>query len=76
LARRFEEYEPDEANNVPVEEYLLRTAALKRSRVDRQVVEAIVPARSARVSWSRIGEILGTSAQAAQRRYGPVAEQV
>lgn len=76
LARRFEEYEPDEAHEIPVEEYLLRRAVLSRARGERQVVEAIVAARSAGISWARIGEILGTSAQAAQQRYGRVIEQV
>lgn len=76
LARRFEEYEPVEANEVPVEEYLLRRAVLNRARGERQVVEAVVAARSAGVPWTKIGEILGTSAQAAQQRYRPVIEQV
>lgn len=76
LARRFEEYEPDEAHEIPVEEYLLRRAVLNRARGERQVVEAVVAARSAGISWGKIGEVLGTSAQAAQQRYGPVVEQV
>jgi hypothetical protein len=32
-------------------------------------------ARSSGISWNKIGEILGTSAQAAQQRYGAVVEQ-
>lgn len=76
LARRFEEYEPDEANAIPVEEHLLRRAVLDRARGERQVVEAVVAARSARISWGKIGEILGKSAQGAQQRYGPVVEKV
>jgi hypothetical protein len=76
LARRFEEYEPDEADERSVEEYLLGRAALARARSERQIVDAIVAARSADISWSKIGEILGTSAQAAQQRYGAVIEQV
>lgn len=76
LARRFEEYEPDESNEMSVEEYLLRRAVLNRARGERQVVEAVVAARSTGISWGKIGQILGTSAQAAQQRYGPVVEQV
>lgn len=75
LAKRFEDYEPGEGDQVPVEEYLLRRAALARARSEREVVDAITAARSAGVSWSKIGEILGTSAQAAQQRYGAVVEQ-
>ena len=59
LAKRFEDYEPAEGDERPVEEYLLECAAL-----------------AAGIPWVRIGELLGTSAQAAQQRYGAVVEQV
>jgi len=75
LAKRFEDYEPGEGDQVPVEEYLLRRAALTRARSEREVVDAVTAARSAGVPWSKIGEILGTSAQAAQQRYSAVVEQ-
>lgn len=75
LAKRFEDYEPGKGDQVPVEEYLLRRAALARARSEREVVDAVTAARSAGVSWNKIGEILGTSAQAAQQRYGAVVEQ-
>ncbi len=76
LARRFEEYEPDAADERPVEEYILQRAVLNRARSERQIVDAVVTARGAGISWGKIGEILGTSAQAAQQRYGEVVEQV
>lgn len=72
LAARFENYEPDPADERPVEEYLLERAALARARSERQIVDAITAARTKGVSWTRIGELLGTSAQAAQQRYGHV----
>ena len=75
LARRFEEYEPDEADERSVEEYLLRRAVLSRARSERQIVDAVVGARAVGIFWSRIGDILGTSTQAAQQRYGAVIEQ-
>jgi hypothetical protein len=75
LAKRFEGYEPGEGDQVPVEEYLLRRAALARARSEREVVDAVTAARSSGISWNKIGEILGTSAQAAQQRYGAVVEQ-
>jgi hypothetical protein len=74
LAKRFEDYEPDPADERPVEEYLLERAALARARSERQIVDAITSARAKNVSWQRIGELLGTSAQAAQQRYGAVVE--
>jgi hypothetical protein len=76
LARRFEEYGPSAGDERPVEEYLLQRAAVARARSERQIVDAVVAARSAGISWARIGDLLGTSAQAAQQRYGAVVEQV
>lgn len=76
LARRLEEYVPAEGDDRPVEDYLLQRAALARARTERQVVEAVVAARAAGISWGRIGQLLGTSAQAAQQRYGALVEQV
>ncbi len=74
LAKRFEDYEPDPSDERPVEEYLLERAALARARSERQIVDAVTTARSKNVSWQRIGELLGTSGQAAQQRYGAVVE--
>jgi hypothetical protein len=76
LAREFEDSEPGPADERSVEEYLLRRAALARARSERQIVEAIVAARAAGLSWAKVGEILGTSAQAAQQRYGEMVERV
>jgi hypothetical protein len=75
LAKRFEDYEPGEGDQVPVEVYLLRRAALARARSEREVVDAVTSARSSGISWNKIGEILGTSAQAAQQRYAAVVER-
>lgn len=72
LAERFENYEPEAGDERPVEEYLLERAALARARSERQIVDAITAARAKNVPWQRIGELLGTSAQAAQQRYSDV----
>ena len=74
LAKRFEDYEPDPSDERPVEEYLLQRAVLVRARGERQVVDAVIAARANGVTWQRIGELLGTSAQAAQQRYAAVVE--
>jgi hypothetical protein len=76
LAEQFEEYNPGVGDERPVEEYLLGRAALTRARSERQMVDAVVAARAAGISWRKIGETLGTSAQAAQQRYGGIVEQV
>lgn len=75
LAQRFEEYEPQPGDERPVEEYLIQRAVLARARSERQVLEAVTAARRAGMPWSRIGELLGASAQAAQQRYGLVVEE-
>jgi hypothetical protein len=72
LAERVENYEPEPDDERPVEEYLVERAALARARTERQIVDAITTARTKGVTWTRIGELLGTSAQAAQQRYGNV----
>lgn len=75
LAQRFEDYEPSDGDERPVEEYLLQRAALARARSERQILDAVISARAAGIPWLRIGQLLGTSAQAAQQRYGAVVEQ-
>lgn len=74
LARRFEDYEPADGDERPVEEYLLERATLDRARSERQLVDAVFAARAKGMSWQRIGAVLGTSAQAAQQRYGALVE--
>ena len=76
LAKRFEDYEPTKSDERPVAEYLLQRAALARARTERQIVEAVETARTEGISWARIGALLGTSAQAAQQRYGNITESV
>ncbi len=76
LAQRFEDYEPKDGDERPVEEYLLERAAIARSRSERQVVDAVAAARTKGMSWQRIGAILGTSAQAAQQRYAAVVDSL
>ena len=75
LAQRFEDYVPAEGDEVPVEEYLLKRAVMARARCEGEIVEAVAAARSSGITWNKIGEILGTSPQAAQQRYGAMVEQ-
>lgn len=76
LAKRFEDYEPAEGDERPIEEYLLERAVLERAHSERQILDAVVAARAAGIPWVKIGDLLGTSAQAAQQRYGAAVEQV
>lgn len=72
LSQRFEQLGPDEMTAIPVEEYLLQRAVVTRARCEQQLLEAIAKARAAGLSWQKIGKFIGTSAQAAQQRYGNV----
>jgi len=74
LSSRFEDYEPRVEDRRSVEEYMLERAALARARSEQQIIDAVTKGRRGGLSWKRIGQILGTSAQAAQQRYGTVVE--
>ena len=56
LAQRFEDYEPSADDERPIEEYLLQRAVLTRARSERQILDAVIAARSAGISWAKIGE--------------------
>jgi len=70
LADRFERIEDSELREVPVEEYVLTRAVINLARSEEALIDAITRARLAGLTWQRIGDSIGTSAQAAQQRYG------
>lgn len=70
LAAEFEQYEPRPEDEVTTPEMRLRLAAWRRGEVEREVAAAVDEGRSAGMSWSAIGDLLGVSAQATQKRYG------
>ncbi len=74
IAKRFESFDVDHADEIPVEEYLVQRAVVARAQSERQLIDTVVNARTAGLSWQKIGALLGTSAQAAQQRYGIVIE--
>ena len=65
LARRFEAYEPSASDERPVEEYLLQRAVLARAHSERQIVDAVISAPNAGISWARIRTIVRTEPEAA-----------
>jgi hypothetical protein len=75
LAARFENYEPNAADEPdPGAVALLRAAVQERSQAERHVIDAIRTARESGMSWSAIGALLGTSGEAARQKYsGKVA---
>jgi hypothetical protein len=74
LAARFEGYDPSPDDEVDLNEHLPRRPALDRARSERALAEAVLAARRAGLTWKQTGKQLGTSAQAAQHRYGPLRE--
>ncbi len=76
LAARFEAFDLDAAEEVPVAEYLLARAVRQRARSERHVVEAVQAALEDGTSWDRIGQILGVAGQEAKARYRTVVEPV
>lgn len=71
LAARFEDHEPDPADELdPGAVALLRAAIQGRSDAERHVLDAVRAAREVGMSWSAIGLCVGTSGEAARQRYG------
>jgi DNA-binding ferritin-like protein len=71
LAERFERYEPNDVDELDVvaAASALRTAVAERSSAERHLIEAVREARQAGLSWAAIGQLVGTSGEAARQRY-------
>ncbi len=68
LGRRFEDHEPSDVRDAaPL--HAIRDAVTERAASERRIAEAVASAREAGVSWSAIGSMLGTSGEAARKRY-------
>ena len=73
LAARFESYEPVAADEVDVAALAaLRDAVAEQAQAERHVLDAIRGARGAGMSWAAIGNMVGTSGEAARQRYQPL----
>ncbi len=75
LAERFENYDPDPAQELDAGAVaLLRAAVQERSQAERHLIEAIRTARESGMSWAAIGTFVGTSGEAVRQKYsGKVA---
>ena len=70
LAARFEDYEPNPADEVDAGAVaLLRAAVAERSEAERHLLDAVTQARKAGMSWAAIGTLVGTSGEAVRQRY-------
>jgi hypothetical protein len=75
LADSFEAYEPQPEDQGKASSLMaLRLAAARRAEADRALLEAVVDARQHHVSWAAIGNLLGTSGEAARQRYGDLVK--
>jgi hypothetical protein len=70
LAERFENYEPDPADELDAEAVAqLRMAVAERSAAERHLIDAVRSARRSGMSWAAIGSFVGRTGEAAQQRY-------
>jgi hypothetical protein len=74
LAHRFETHEFASGDERPIEEYLVQRAVIARARSEQALLDAVTTARANGMTWQRLGELLGTSAQAAHQRYGALVD--
>ncbi len=73
LERRFAEHDPANVRDAATL-HAIRDAVTERAATERRIAEAVTAARKAGVSWSAIGGMLGTSGEAARKRYGVSAK--
>ena len=70
-----EAHEPTAAQERdPASWHALRAAVAARASAEQEIASAVAQMRTAKYSWATIGGLLGTSAQAAQQRYGAPAK--
>lgn len=74
LADRFEAHVPDPARIRDATTLrLLADAVVTAAHAAEAVETAVAAARADGHTWSSIGDMLGTSGEAARQRYGPLA---
>ena len=75
LAAKYERLEPDQVEWDDAADLRdLRNVAVHRAEIEQAAIAAVAASRAAGRSWALIGSMLGTSASAAQQRYGRPAE--
>ena len=70
LATRFENYDPTSAEELDVAAMTeLRSAVAEQAAAERHVIAAVADARRSGMSWAAVGDLVGTSGEAARQRY-------
>ena len=75
-AKQFEDYPTGSQDAIDTETFnALWAAGQQKSALENSIAELVVKARSENMSWKLIGQILGTSGEAARQRYGAIAKR-
>jgi hypothetical protein len=69
LASKFKDYDPADDDRGEPALLALQRLACRRLLLDRELTEAVRTARDAGATWAQVGHRLGTSGEAARRRY-------
>jgi hypothetical protein len=75
-AKQFEDYPTglqDAINSATFN--ALWSVGQQKSDLENSIAELVVKARSENMSWKLIGQILGTSGEAARQRYGSITKR-
>ncbi|MEO5975472.1 MAG: hypothetical protein ABIQ38_09785 [Ilumatobacteraceae bacterium] len=70
LSKFFEDFDPAMGQPFEPHEFRLQRLIMDRANLEREILDAIIMARQKGMTWRKIGEMLGVSAQAAHQQYG------
>lgn len=73
LERRFADHDPANVRDAATL-HTWRNTVTERAVTERRIAEAVAAARQAGLSWSAIGGMLGTSGEAARKRYAVITK--
>ena len=75
-AKQFEDYPTGSENAIDSDTFnALWAAGQQKSALENSIAELVVKARSEDMSWKLIGQILGTTGEAARQRYGSIVKK-
>ena len=75
-AKQFEDYPSSTSDQIDLEVFnALWDAGQQKSALENSIAELVIKARSENMSWKLIGQILGTSGEAARQRYGSIVRK-
>ena len=75
-AKQFEDYPTSADDAIDSATFnALWAAGEQKSTIENSIAELVVKARSENMSWKLIGQVLGTTGEAARQRYGSLAKR-